>query len=118
MSSFHKNHGPMISGGCGSTFQLTITNPTGSPPAQTARYHGLACGYPPTSASALAGDYAARVEGPRPVRPHARVGTDLAVPDRDQRVPFRAGGACPAAPALHTASGWLRAAGPVMVTRP
>jgi hypothetical protein len=50
MSSFHKNHGPMISGGCGSTFQLTITNPIGptgpaGPAAKTARYHGLACGY-------------------------------------------------------------------------
>jgi dihydrofolate reductase len=29
MSSFHKNHGPMISGGSGGTFQLIITNPTG-----------------------------------------------------------------------------------------
>jgi hypothetical protein len=37
---------------------------------------------------------AARVEGPRPVRPHARVRSDLAVPDRHQRVPDRAGGAC------------------------
>src|SRR5262245_41620866 len=54
MSSFHKNHGPMISGGCGSTFQLTITNPTGSPSAKTARYHGLACGYSAASASASA----------------------------------------------------------------
>ena len=45
MSSFHKNHGPMISGGSGSAFQLTITNPTGVPSATTARYHGLACGY-------------------------------------------------------------------------
>jgi hypothetical protein len=30
---FHKNRGPMISGGCGSTLQLTITNPIGSTPA-------------------------------------------------------------------------------------
>ena len=51
MSSFHKNHGPMISGGCGSAFQLTITNPTGVPSATTARYHGLACGYSAASAS-------------------------------------------------------------------
>jgi hypothetical protein len=33
MSSFHKNHGPMISGGRGSTFQLIMTNPTGTSPA-------------------------------------------------------------------------------------
>jgi hypothetical protein len=51
MSSFHKNHGPMISGGSGSAFQLTITNPTGMPSATTARYHGLARGYSAASAS-------------------------------------------------------------------
>ena len=56
MSSFHKNHGPMTSGGCGSTSQLTITNPTGLPPAQTTRYHGLAWGYPAACASALRTD--------------------------------------------------------------
>jgi len=41
----------MISGGCGSAFQLTITNPTGVPFATTARYRGLACGYSAASAS-------------------------------------------------------------------
>src|SRR5215472_1783643 len=44
----------MISCGCGSTFQLTITNPTGLPCAKTARHHGLACGYSAASASAPA----------------------------------------------------------------
>jgi len=56
MSSFHKNHGPMISGGCGSAFQLTITNPTGVPSATTVRYHGLACGYSAASAGAWGTD--------------------------------------------------------------
>src|SRR5262245_34065411 len=54
MSSFHNNHGPMISGGCGSQFQLIITNPTGpagSSLAKTARYHGLACGQSAAAAS-------------------------------------------------------------------
>jgi hypothetical protein len=41
----------MISGGSGSAFQLTITNPAGVPSATTARYHGLACGYSAASAS-------------------------------------------------------------------
>src|SRR6478672_10463240 len=44
----------MISGGCGSGSQLTITNPTGSPSATIARYQGLACGYSAASASDLA----------------------------------------------------------------
>src|SRR5215467_8028587 len=44
----------MISGGCGSGSQLTITKPTGSPSATIARYQGLACGYSAASASDLA----------------------------------------------------------------
>ena len=44
----------MISGGCGSGSQLTITKPTGSPSAMIARYQGLACGYSAASASDLA----------------------------------------------------------------
>src|SRR5215831_18756304 len=54
MSTFHNNHGPMISGGCGSQFQLIITNPTGpagSSLANTARYHGLASGQSAAAAS-------------------------------------------------------------------
>ena len=42
--SFHRNHGPMMSGGCGLTSQLSMTNPTGSLPRYTARYHGLPSG--------------------------------------------------------------------------
>src|SRR4051812_38058877 len=51
MSSFQRNQGPMISGGCGSVFQLSMTKPTGSSPAYTARNHGLACGYSSASAT-------------------------------------------------------------------
>src|SRR5689334_25345306 len=51
MSGFHKNHGPMTSGGSGSASQLTITNPASVPSATTARYHGLARGYCAASAS-------------------------------------------------------------------
>src|SRR5215475_15373246 len=43
-----------ISGGCGSQFQLIITNPTGpagSSLANTARYHGLASGQSAAAAS-------------------------------------------------------------------
>lgn len=77
MSSFHKNHGPMTSGGCGSTSQLTITNPTGSPPAQTTRYHGLAWGYPAACASALRTDLTNRSYAQRQDRLAVLVG-DLA----------------------------------------
>src|SRR5258705_3775099 len=53
-----------------------------------------------TTPRTWAGDDAARMEGTRPVRPHTCVRSDLAVPDRDERVPDRAGSACAAAVAV------------------
>ena len=47
-----------------------------------------------------AGDDAVAAEGPRPVRPHARIVADLAVPDCDQRMSHGAGGAYAAAAAV------------------
>ena len=64
-------------------------------------------GLVPRGRGSGAGDDAARVEGSRPVRRHAGVGTDVVVPDRDQRVPVRAGGAGPGG---RCRPGWARRA--------
>ena len=47
-----------------------------------------------------AGNNAACVEGAGPVRPQPGIRSHLVVPDRNQRVPVRAGGACAAAVAV------------------
>src|ERR671915_2596037 len=54
--SFQRNQGPMMSGGRGVTFQLSMTKPTGSPSRYTARYQGLPAGCSTASSSESATD--------------------------------------------------------------